>query len=283
MKISFQVMALAILFVACGRSSDDELSNGKVVATAFGAKLYLNDLVQQIPDGISKDDSTYMAERAISEWVKRQALLNKADDILGPEDKNLEKRLEHYREDLLIYAMQRKMIEEQLSTEVSPDEIEAYYQNNKQNFELKENIVRLVFFELPADLRNISRLWKKFQNGDVESLNEVMAAAIEKETNFHRDEDTWLRFNDILKVIPITSYNQENYLSNHKVFRVEEGNSVFFVRIIDFRIKNSISPLEFESERIRSIIINKRKVEMLKQIEDNIVQEAYEKNKININ
>ncbi len=283
MKKSILLIVLAVTLATCDRSSPQDHQEGEIVATAFGAHLLLNDLQNQIPDDISLDDSTYLAERLIEQWVSRQALLNKAEIILSEDEKDLEKRLSQYREDLLIYAMQSKMIEEQLSTEVSTEEIELYYENNKQNFELKENIVRLSFFKLPSELKNLDRLWSKFRQGDDESINEVMAAAIENEMNFHRDEDIWLKFNDILKEIPINTYNQENYLANHKVFKIEEGNFIFFIRIIDFRIKNSISPLEFESERIRSIIINKRKVELLKQIEDKIVEEAYEKNNIIIN
>lgn len=279
MRTAAAFILFSTFLISCGGKGDD-VDESQVVAEAYGNHLTHSDLDRQIPDDISVEDSTYLAERVIDQWVRRQAMLNKANDELSDEEKDLQFRLKQYEEDLLIYALQRKLIAERLSTEVSDAEIENYYETNKKNFELKENIVRLIFFKLPSDEKNIDKLWRQFQKGDASDINEIMALSIEKELNFHRDEDLWLKFSDIVKEIPITTYNQENYLNNHKLIRLEEGNYTYFVKILDFRIKNSISPLEFERERIRSIIINKRKVEMLKQIEDQIVREAYDQNKI---
>jgi len=56
---------------------------------------------------------------------------------------------------------------------------------------------------------------------------------------------------------------------------LEEKDYSYFVEILDFRIRNSTSPYEFEKPRIKNILLHKRKVELLQQIEDEIVEEAY--------
>lgn len=143
---------------------------------------------------------------------------------------------------------------------MSDEEIETYYNEHSQNFELKENIVRLIFFKLSNSTPNLNTLWYKFNTGGKANLDQITYASVNGGGNFHRDEDTWLDFNDILKEIPITTYNQESYLNNHKVIRVSDDNFTYFVQIMDFRIKNSISPLQRERDRIRRIIVNKEKV-----------------------
>ena len=99
-------------------------------------------------------------------------------------------------------------------------------------------------------------------------------------SNYFYQDSVWLSFNDVLKEIPIITYNQESYLNNHRMVRLDEKDNSYFVEILDFKIKNSISPFEFEKARIKAIIIHKRKVELLQLIEREIVEEAYLNNKI---
>jgi hypothetical protein len=50
----------------------------------------------------------------------------------------------------------------------------------------------------------------------------------------------------------------------------------------DFRIKNSLSPLEFEKGKIREIILNKRKIILIKKREREIIEAAYSNGEVNI-
>ena len=56
MKRTLAVITMVLLFSACDRSGEGEIARGKIVASAFGKDLYLNDLQNQIPDGISLDE-----------------------------------------------------------------------------------------------------------------------------------------------------------------------------------------------------------------------------------
>ena len=53
---------------------------------------------------------------------------------------------------------------------------------------------------------------------------------------------------------------------------------MYLVHFKDFKIKESVSPLNFEKQRIRDIILNKRKIELIGRMQDDIYTNAKKKN-----
>lgn len=272
------VVVLAVLFIAC--SGEDAETDSDVLAQAYGDKLYKQDVQQALKGRELQADSAFLYEEYIQTWVKKQALLHEAKRVLKDDRKDKEQELEDYKNDLILYEFEKQLLSTNLDLEVDDLEILKYYQNNKKNFELKENIVKLIFFKLPKDVKRKERLWSNFLRGTDKDLDQITRICVETGGNFNRDEDKWFSFTDILKEIPITTYNQENYLSNHKNIRTQGEDYIYFVKILSFRVKNNTSPFEFEKEKIRNILLNKRKTELLKQLQDKIVQEAYDKDEI---
>ncbi|MFM9944342.1 MAG: hypothetical protein ACKVQB_03835, partial [Bacteroidia bacterium] len=106
--------------------------------------------------------------------------------------------------------------------------------------------------------------------------------ALKNGGNAFMDKEKWLAFDDILKVVPINTYNQESFINNNRLFKIEEKNYVWYINILDFRIKDSVSPFEFVEENITQILLNKRKVELMEKLENQLVKNALKDNKIKI-
>jgi hypothetical protein len=51
---------------------------------------------------------------------------------------------------------------------------------------------------------------------------------------------------------------------------------VYFVEVNDVRFEDSYSPLEYVSERIRKVLLNKRRLRVIERIEENIIEDAIE-------
>ena len=277
-KILF-VAAATLIWAAC---SSDKGANpsGKLMASVYGEELYASEISAALGSISSERDSNAAVKEFVNAWVKRQVLLHEAQEKLSDKEKDKSLQLDQYLNDLLVYELEQKIIGQKLDTAVSDLEINRYYNDNRSNFELKENIVRLIFFKLPSDLPKIDKLWSQFQKGRKEDLEELTLTAVETGGNFFRDEDVWLSFNDLVKEIPINTYNQENFLNNTKVIRLNDNKFVYFVKILDFKIRNSASPLEFERDKIKNIILNKRKVSTVQRYEEELIRKGEENNKI---
>jgi hypothetical protein len=56
----------------------------------------------------------------------------------------------------------------------------------------------------------------------------------------------------------------------------------YLVNINDYKLKNELAPVEYVETNIKNLILNKRKIEFLKQIEENVYKEGIRQNKFKI-
>lgn len=277
-------LGASLAFLSCRdvQEQETEPQEGTPIASAKGEALTLEEIPPYLFDNVSAQDSKRVLENFALQWVKRQALLEQAKNHLSEEEMDKSEEVQDYLNDLLIYEYQSKMMDRLLDTVIPEAAITDYYQANKENFELNENIVRLIFFKLPIRIKGRDQLWIDFQRNKSGILEKLSKLSAQNGGNFYVDDNNWLRFSDILKEIPIVAYNQELFLKNNKWLRLSDEEYDYFVNIIEFRIKNSISPLEFEKDRIRQILINRKKLQLMDSLENKAVQEALDKGKVKL-
>lgn len=277
MRILFIIGLISIILSGCKESPEEE-----VVAEAFGNKLYKSELDRLFTKNTSSEDSVFIVKEYINSWVTRQVILNEANTILSPEERDKSRELEAYKNDLISYEVLNKLAAQQVDSNFTEEELRNYYNSNIEEFELTENIVKIMFFRIPEELEKEQDLWLDFNRNDEDGMKELVKIAKEKGSYF-TDTSSWLFFDDILKEIPINTYNQEHFLNNNTYIRINEGNYVYFVKIHDFRIKSGNSPFDLEKERIRKILFVQKQQETLAEIETQLVQKAYNNNKITTN
>jgi hypothetical protein len=261
-------------FLACKPSEE-----GKVLAEAFGNKLFESEIQDLLQGDLSEEDSVFIVKEYINSWLLQQAIMNKAGSVLSQEEQDKSRELESYRRDLIMYEVLNKLAAQRIDSNFSDDELLEYYNRNIDEFELAENIVKIMFFRLPSSEEDLDTRWYGFQRDDSETISDLESLAL-KSGSAYTDTSSWIFFDDILKEIPINTYNQEHFLNNNKFIRIVEGNSIYFVKIHDFRIKSGNSPFELEKERIKKILFVIKQKETLNQIETELVQNAYKENKI---
>ena len=86
--------------------------------------------------------------------------------------------------------------------------------------------------------------------------------------------------NDILKEVPLHDFNKEQFIVRKTKRNFEENGFVYFLNIYDYRLKDALSPLEFESENIKQRILNQRKRKLRIVIKRELLEKAYAKKKI---
>ena len=268
------LFGIIALFSAC-----KEESTGVVLAEAYGQKLFLSDVSELTNEDLSYEDSVFMLREFINSWIRIQVVLHESSTVLAPSEMDKSKQIEAYKNDLLVYETLNKLAIQRMDSSFKDAEIMDYYEANQKEFELTENIIKLVFFKLPQSLEDLDKLWQDFKSSEVD-LQAFKDLCIEHKGNYSIDSASWVYFDDILKEIPINTYNQEHYLNNNKNIKIKEGNSVYFVKILDFRIKSGIFPFEMVKERIRKILFVQRQQTYLKSVETELVDKAYNSNNI---
>jgi len=274
------ILPVLIILSSCFGGANKSSEN--ILARVYDDYLYESELKDIIPPGSKVKDSILIAQNYINNWISQKIILYKAQRNLLDKDMLFEKQLEDYRNSLIIYKYETKLISQSLDTVVTDSDIETYYNDNIGNFQLKDNIVKVYYARLNIEIPELKKI-RRFFNSSIPEYRDSVEVYIENLADlYYLDDETWILFDDVLKYVPINTYNQEAYLKNHRRIEITDDDYVYFVHFSDFKIKDGISPLSFEKANIRQIIINKRKLDIIGKMRDEVFQSALENNEFEI-
>jgi len=269
-------------FSSCNLLPKKSNKQGKRVARVYDKNLYKEDLKGVIPPGTSANDSIEITNAYINNWIRQELLLKQAEDNLDETNRDFTDQIEQYRNSLIIYAYESELVKQKLDTVVQQAEIEEYYKKNESNFHLRENIVLASYVILSKNspvATKVKSLLLSTREADKEKLQTLCQ---ENGANYYINDGTWMSFTDLTRKIPLSVDDQEEFLSKNKYYEVKDSTTMYYVAITAYKSKESVSPLNFEIENIRTILLNKRKAELLKQMEEDLISDAVKRNKYEI-
>lgn len=277
-KANFFLLLVLLLGFAC-KNND---TNKTKLASFDDEILYWEDIAEDFPSGLSKNDSLVFINSYVNTWLKNKVNLSQAEKNVNIDETKLQKQINDYRSSLIIYTYQKELIYQKLDTLVSDQEVEKYYNEHPNDFTLKDNIVKVAYIKMPKDARNTKQVAQMLKSYNPEDAANLIEFAENFAVNYFIDDDVWLLFEDFLKEVPIQTYNQEQYLKNNTYVEFEDESYKYMVRFTGFRVKNTVSPLSFEFDKIRSLVINKRKIELIRKMEKDVFEEALKSGDIKI-
>ena len=279
MKYTAGLIFLATILFACQPKVE---KNEVVIAEVGDITLSADDLEAMLPSGVSGEDSAELAEKFIQNWVREQVVYAYAMANLPEEDIDFNDEIESYRRSLLTFALENHIVRQHLDTVVSEGEIARYYEENQENFLLKDYIVRVRFCILDSLVEVGDEFEELFTSEDPEDLVLFEQFCVENGAAYFIDDEQWLYFSDLLEEVPIETYNIEQFLKKSKTVSFRANRKQYFLKVVDYKFKDNVSPLSLQREKIRNLILNRRKLDLLSKMHSDLYQEAVRKNQIHI-
>lgn len=273
------------LFVLVGMMSSciefDTNSGKEPVVKVFDKYLYESEIREMLPDGLSKQDSLKRTKNYIHQWTNNQLLLQKAQLNLTEAQKDVSKEINKYRTSLLIYRYKQELVEQKLDTSVSPSAIKSYYQENQQNFKLKESIVRALFMKVPAHSPNLDNLKKWCRQLNPSTRKKLKDYGYKYAKKFFYNEKKWIALNQLKQLLP-KDQNSSKIASvkNNDLVEMQDSSYYYLVYILDKKAEDQVAPLNYVRNDILGIIRNQKKIRFLNQLEEQMYNNALEKGKI---
>lgn len=264
---------LAVFFVSCNSSGTHEEAV-KAVAIAGNEKLNLEDFKRSFISGGTIKDSTYLAKQLIERWAAESLFYQEAVEKLNQEELNIDKQVEEYKKSLVNYVYQTKLVEANLDTLVTREEVENYYDEHRNNFILRENIVKVNYLKIPVkakDLDKIKRLLYAINPKDQALLKTL---CIQNAENFFMNDSTWLLLDDVKKEIPKLRDEPDFNLSTGRVVEFSDDEYYYYLKVKDMKVKNGLSPINFERRNIRNFIVNTRKIQLIREYKQLLLEKA---------
>jgi len=269
------------VFASCEyfQVEEKESTTSEIVAIVNTEKLFREDLVNVVPNNTSREDSIVLVKGFINDWAVKQLLLSNADSNSSLEEvTEINSLVKDYKESLLINSYKERLINQQLDTVISESEIAIFYANNKENFKLNEELIKVKYLHFDNNIINKKEFIKLFQSDKIEDLE-----ALEKQQlsfkYYQFNDSIWTQLDKVLLKLP---FSKENLLNKTKFLQKQDSLGLYLVAIKDVLIRNDTAPLSYIEPTVKQMILHRRKIELIRDIEKILVKDATKNNNFKI-
>tara|TARA_B110000459_G_scaffold108464_1_gene120248 strand:- start:416 stop:1249 length:834 start_codon:yes stop_codon:yes gene_type:complete len=266
---------LILIISSCDRSVEDN-----VVAQVNDDLLYFDEVIRDMP--ISILDTSAFIDKYISKWIRNKVLLDQALINLDENSDDIKDKVTLYKNSLLIYEYQQRLINQNFDTSVFLNDILSYYNDNIREFKLNQDIFKGRFVIIEKNAPNIKQLLKMFKSNDNDDIDDLVSYCMLYALEYYVNDSSWNYFNTIKYKIPNNIIANNIFLSKRKYDIIEDEKYLYLLFLKDFKIKGSTSPFSLEKDKIKSLIINNNKIKYLDIVEKDLVNNGMSLNKIKI-
>lgn len=247
----------------------------KAVARVNDTYLYQDELAGIVSDRVSKEDSALRVQTYIDSWIRKQLLISQAMKTIDINEAEVERKVLEYRYSLIGYEYQNFYINKNLDDSVSDADVQKYYNEHIDNFILKQNIVRGTFIVVPKGAPRTNRLKELIYSSKEKDITELRSFCLSFSTAYHIADSSWMEFDKLVVGSPLAEIpNKVQFLKSNPYYETSDTESLYYLKVDEYKISDNVSPLEFVKEEIKNIILNKRKVELAKKLEDDVYENA---------
>jgi len=274
------IIGLIFLLVSCDYFQGEETRTP--VARVNGSYLYVEDISALITEGTSVEDSTLIVNSYINRWATQQILMDRAKvNISEITQQTYNKLAEDYKRDLYTEAYKNSIVMKQLDSTVSTSELTAFYEENKQNFKLNDQLFKVRYIHLQKDFANSNQTAARLERFNEEDIKDLETENIQYKS-YNLNDSVWVKRESLQEVLPVLKSTDEQKLKKSNFLRLEDSLGVYLVKITDRLDPNDIAPLSYVEPTIEQVLLNKRKLELIKRLEKDITTDALKNNNFEI-
>ncbi len=258
-------------------------NEGEPVARVNDFYLYENDIKDLVADGTSAEDSILIVNGFVTRWATQLLLIDGAERNLPQNmQDDFNKLVEQYKKDLYTKAYLEALVKKSIDTSVSFSDANDFYQSNKETFKLNDELIKFRYVNIPlnaVDRDDISKRFQRYSSKDRQHLDSISVQF----KSYSLNDSIWIKASQVAKKIPVlNSENKKELLKKSNFIQLKDSLGLYLMQINDVRLQNDYAPLEFVMPTIKQIVINKRKLELIKQLEKDITKDAIKNNQFEI-
>ena len=236
--------------------------------------LYEEDISNLISEATSQEDSVLRANNYINRWATQQLMIDQAKINLTDEELDgYDKLVNQYRVDLYTEAYKSSIVSQQLDSTITAQEMELYYEANKENFKLNDQLLKVRYIRVAPNFGNLNDIQEKLRRFEASDKLELEALSIQFHS-YNFNDSTWVKKETLIQNVPAIQQSENQVLKKSNFTQLQDSLGVYLVKIEDILNRNDTAPLSFVGPTIEQIILNKRKLELIKKLEKDITKDA---------
>ena len=265
-------------FVGCRGRNTGSGGENDVLVKVGDHTLTRAELNEALPKGLSVVDSATFSDNFVKQWAEDILLYDVAAENL-PDMVRIERMVEQYRRDLVIFEYQKQLMNEKLSREIPESEI-AYYEANPGRFRLKSGIIKGLFLKVPYNSPRINQLKKWYKSGKPEAVENIEKYGLQNAVIYEYFYDRWIPFKEVMNNIPYEISDETAFLRTRHNIEYQDSSYLYLLNISDVLTEGSEMPFDFARKQIEEILLNHRKNEFIRNTQRELYDEAFKKGEI---
>jgi len=273
MQIKNYIVVGLVLLTSCNffKKEDDKIP----IARVNDAYLYQTDIDELVSGNMPKEDSALLVTNFINRWATQQLLMDGAKRNLNEaKQEEFNRLVDQYKNDLYTKAYLEALVYRNIDTTITMEEAALYYDTNKEVFKLNEELIKFRYINIDENILDLSEITQKFKRFNTDDKKELDSISIQFKS-YSLNDSIWIKVSQVIDKIPaITIENKDQLLKKSNFIQHKDSLGVYLMQINDVLLRNSIAPLEYVKPTIDQIVINKRKLELIRDLEKDITKDA---------
>lgn len=272
MRTSFIFITFVALLCACKGSQP--VNDTDVLVKVKDRILKRSEVTGRIPKGSTSADSLLLAESLTKKWVKDALVYDLALRNMGEDKEEIEKLVEEYRHSLVRYRYQERLVKEKLAGDIRESDMLNYYEENQTKFVLDKSLIKGLFLKIPIDAPGISDVKGWYKSTSESALEKIEKYSVQNASIYDYFYDKWVDFDEVMDNIPLHVSNSNAFLKANKFVEVQDSSYFYLLNIKEYLLSGSVAPYDFAGPQIKDMLVNQRKVEFLKDFENELYNDA---------
>ncbi|WP_240472313.1 peptidyl-prolyl cis-trans isomerase [Mangrovimonas xylaniphaga] len=272
-KYSIIILLLLLAVFSCDmfKKADDRIP----IARVNESYLYKEDLEGLVAEGTPPEDSTLLVNGFINRWATQLLLVDGAQTNLPEKmQQDFNKLVSQYKKDLFTKAYLDALVKRNIDTTVTAEEAQNVYDLNKETFKLNEELLKLRYIKIAQNAINKDDIEKRFKRYTDEDKRYLDSISIQFKS-YTLNDSVWVKVSQVINKVPVLSAeNKKELLKKSNFLQLKDSLDLYLMQINDVLLQNDYAPLEYVKPTINQIVMNKRKLELIKQLEKDITKDA---------
>ncbi len=239
--------------------------------------LYREEVYANLPNITNDADSAQLVRSFVDNWVRKKMMEKEVFNNEDFDEASIEKQLNELKYQLALHQYRTSYLRKNLDSTIAKQTIKDYYDAHLEDFLLRTTIIKGVYTKLPIDAPNISDVKSMFASTDPHEREEFNDYCYQFASNYHLNDTLWVEMRELLEATPFEPKlaNEIQFLKNNKSLGIVSDSAyTYLLKINDYKLKSKISPFEFVESRIKNILLNKKRTELIDRMEKEIYSKA---------
>lgn len=273
MRSGIYILSGLLLLGSCSENTTTEQKGTLVKINE--RTLTKEDVLSVLPKKLSSADSLLWAESYIKQWVKDNLVYDVALRNLDDDNRaEIDRLVDSYRRSLVRYRYQEQLVHERLSANITDEEKQKFYDENQDQFVLDHSLVKGLFLKIPIDAPNLDEVKKWYRSTSEASIEKIEKYSVQNALVYDYFYDKWVSFDEVVANIPIKVTNETEFLRTHSFVETADSSYCYLLNIEEYVAKGKIAPFEYANTQISDMLVNQRKVQFLKNFEEELYNDA---------